>query len=302
MGMSELGEIDRLAEIAQPEVGIITNAFPAHLETLGTVENVARAKGVLFLRLREGGTAVVNADDPRVSRLPLPAGVRRLTFGMGSADVTAVDITRLGLDGQRFTLCVDDERVPVRLHACGRHALVNALAAAAAAHALGIEPGTIRAGLEQFRPTDRRFSVEQAGPLTLIDDSYNANPASMAAALATLAEVKEGRQTFVALGDMLELGPEAARHHRSLGEQAARVATRLYLKGPLAPVVAEGAMHAGLPDSRVLVTESHEEIAADIIKESQPGDLVLVKGSRGMGMDRVAALLREHFVGKEARQ
>lgn len=302
MGMSEPGEIDRLAEIAQPRVGIITNVFPAHLESMGTVENIAKAKGELFQRLPEGGTAVLNANDPRVALLPTPVGVRRLTFGMETADVMAMDITRLGLDGQRFTLCFDGVQIPVRLHACGRHALMNALAATAAAHALGIEPGTIRAGLEQFRPADRRFTVEQVGQLTLIDDSYNANPASMAAALATLAEVKDGRQAFIALGDMLELGPETERHHRNLGAQAARLATRLYLKGALASVVAEGAVSAGLDPSRIVITESHEEIAADILKESESGDLVLVKGSRGMGMDRIAQLLRETLNGTEANQ
>jgi UDP-N-acetylmuramoyl-tripeptide--D-alanyl-D-alanine ligase len=293
MGMSEPGEIDRLAEIARPQVGVVTNAFPAHLESMGSVENVARAKGELFLRLPPGGTAVYNADDPLISALPTAPGVIRRSFGLTAGDVTASDITIHALDRMNFNLQLEGGRIPVTFHAGGRHLLANALAAAAAAEALGIEAGTIRAGLEQFKPLDRRFVVEQIGPITLIDDSYNANPASMEAALTTLAEVKGRGRLFAALGDMLELGPESEQLHGRLGEQAGKVAWRLYLLGAMAPVVADGARRSGLASSAIIIGGNHDEIVTDILREAGPDDMVLVKGSRGMGMDRVATLIRD---------
>ena len=295
MGMSELGEIDRLAGIALPQVGIVTNVFPAHLESMGCIENIARAKGELFLRLPAGGTAVYNADDRHVSSLPTPPGVMRRGFGLTGGEVTATGMTSRRLDGIDFTLRLTSGEVAVRFHACGRHLLANALAAAAAAEALGIGAAAIRDGLEQFRPGDRRFAVEQIGPVTLINDSYNANPASMEAALTTLAEVKGEGRLIAALGDMLELGPDAEHLHRKLGEEAAKVVWRLYLLGGMAPVVADGARHAGLPSAALRVCGSHEEIAEQILREAEPGDLVLIKGSRGMGMDRVAILMRDRF-------
>lgn len=297
MGMSEPGEIDRLAEIARPQVGVVTNAFPAHLESMGSIENVAKAKGELFRRLPAGGTAIYNADDPLIAALPTPPGVIRRSFGLTTGDVTASDVTTHGLDGMTFTLHLTESRLPVRFHACGRHQLANALAAATAAEAIGVAAETIRAGLEQFHPVDRRFVVERVGHLTLIDDSYNANPASMNAALTTLAEIKGRGRLFAALGDMLELGPDGEHLHRRLGEQAGKVASRLYLLGDMATVVADGARLAGLAPSAIVIGRNHEEIVTDILHLAAPDDLVLVKGSRGMGMDRLSTLIRNlsHF-------
>jgi len=292
MGMSEPGEIDRLAEIAAPQTGIVLNAFPAHLESMGSVESVARAKGELLLRLPPGGSAIVNADDPLIARLPLSPGVRRVTFGLGRADVTATEITSLGLQGQSFLLHLGRKTCTVDLNAFGRHAVYNALAAAAAAHALGLEPELIRSGLGRFRPCDKRFRPEETGGLVLIDDSYNANPASMAAALTTLGELKGNRRAFVALGDMLELGNGEAELHRALGSQAARVADRLYLCGSLTAHTAEGALEAGMKATAVISGIRHAEIVADILAHAAAGDLVLVKGSRGMAMEKVSEGLR----------
>lgn len=292
MGMSEPGEIDRLAEIAAPQVGIVLNVFPAHLESMGTVENVARAKGELLLRLPAGGCAVVNADDPLVASLPLPAGVRRLTFGLSDADIRASSIRSRGLDGQEFILHIGNEAAAVALAAYGTHSIYNALAAAAAAHALGITAGIIANGLRLFRPYDKRFQLERAGGIILIDDSYNANPASAAAALATLAGLKGGRSAFVALGDMLELGADEAALHHAIGRQAAGVADRLYLFGTLSANCADGARSAGMPAETVVQGLTRDEIAADIIARAQEGDLVLLKGSRGMKMDVIAGIIR----------
>ena len=292
MGMSEPGEIDRLAELAAPCVGIVLNAFPAHLESMGNVENVARAKGELLLRLPANGCAVYNADDPLIAALPSPPGVRRLAFGLKGGDIRATEIENKGIDGQRFRLHLPDDHISVHLHAFGRHNIHNALAAAAAAHAMGLPAPVIRAGLQEFRPYDKRFQLEQAHGLVLVDDSYNANPASMAAALATLGELKGTKRTFVALGAMLELGGDEAELHRTLGSQAALVADRLYLYGPLTDHTAEGALSAGMPATAVIRADSHETIVADILARAEADDFVLVKGSRGMHMERVAEGIR----------
>jgi UDP-N-acetylmuramoyl-tripeptide--D-alanyl-D-alanine ligase len=292
MGMSEPGEIDRLAEIAAPRIGIVLNACPAHLESMGSVEGVARAKGELLLRLPAGACAIVNADDPLIAKQPSSPGVRRLSFGLGDADVRATEIVSRGIDGQSFLLHLKGESVPVTLRSYGRHAVYNALAAAAAAHGLGISSELIRSGLELFRPYDKRFQLEQVGGLVLIDDSYNANPASMEAALTTLGDLKGDKRAFVALGDMLEMGSGEEELHRALGARAAAVADHLYLCGRLMAHAAEGALSAGMAGDRIMCGRDQGEIVASIIRLARPGDFVLVKGSRGMRMETVAEGIR----------
>jgi UDP-N-acetylmuramoyl-tripeptide--D-alanyl-D-alanine ligase len=299
MGMSEPGEIDRLAAIARPRVGIITNALPAHLESMGSVANVARAKGELYLRLPHGGVAVINGDDPLVSGLPVPEGVRRLTYGFDRGDVTATECSQRGKSGQSFLLTIEGDEVPVQLAAYGRHNIANALAAAAAAHALGVNAAAIKAGLESFRPVNKRFTLEELPGVTLIDDSYNANPASMAAALVTLHELKKGSRAVAVLGDMLELGTESAAAHRNVGRLAASSVDRLYVMGALAEQVAAGAEEGGLDAGAILVMGDHGEILADLASWLMPGDYVLVKGSRGMKMEVVAEGLRHVLLQPE---
>lgn len=299
MGMSEFGEIDRLAEIAAPGVGIITNAFPAHLKTMGSVEGVARAKGELFQRLPAGGFAVYNSDDHLISRLSSPAGVLRVSFGLQGADVTARDIRRVGREGQHFLLCAGCEETEIRLHAFGEHNIYNALAAAAATLAMGVSVDAVRTGLESFRPYDKRFQLEELDDMVLIDDSYNANPASMKAALMTLRSLKEECRGIAVLGDMLELGSGSAEAHRELGKLAAECVERLYFLGEMASEVASGAKDAGLAAGQILLASSHREIVEDLEKSRLPGDYVLVKGSRGMRMETVAMALREsHSKGR----
>ena len=292
MGMSEPGEIDRLAEIAAPQVGVVLNAFPAHLESMGCVENVASAKGELLQRLQSGGCAIINNDDPLIAALPSPPGVRRITFGLADADVRASRIESCGTRGQRFRLHIGETAHTVALAAFGRHSIYNALAAAAAAQALGVPPELIVNGLGMFRPYDKRFQLEEIGGLVLIDDSYNANPASLGAALATLADLKAEHSAFVALGDMLELGSNQDELHLIAGVQAAHVADRLYLYGPLSARIAEGAISAGMPTESVVQGLSHDQIVADVIRRASEGDFVLVKGSRGMKMENVAEGIR----------
>ncbi len=211
--------------------------------------------------------------------------------------MTAGDIRNEGRQGQTFTLSVAGERLPVRLRAFGLHNVANALAAAAAATALKVPPELIRKGLENFRPYDKRFNLEELDGVFLIDDSYNANPASMRAALAALDQVREGHRAIAVLGDMLELGAIAAEAHREVGKLAAACVERLYLLGGMARTVADGAEEGGLSAGGVILAADHEEILADLRKTVAPGDFILVKGSRGMAMDKVAEGIRRHFAG-----
>jgi UDP-N-acetylmuramoyl-tripeptide--D-alanyl-D-alanine ligase len=210
--------------------------------------------------------------------------------------VTAEAVERLGRRGQRFVLRLPGATVPVTLRAFGRHNVANALAAAAAAFVLGVPSETIARGLGEFAPYARRFDLEEVGEIVLIDDSYNANPASMAAALTTLREVREECRAVAVLGDMLELGPGAEEAHRQLGRLAATCVDRLYVLGGMAQVVAAGAREGGLADAEVVVAASHDEIVADLKRSAAVGDFILVKGSRGAAMDRVAEGIRKAFV------
>jgi UDP-N-acetylmuramoyl-tripeptide--D-alanyl-D-alanine ligase len=299
MGMSEPGEIDRLAEMAAPRVGLITNVHAAHLESMGSVEAVARAKGELFARLPAGGAAVINADAPLVSDLPTPPEVKRLNYGFSAADVRGVELESLGASGQRLTMEVAGERVTVTLKALGRHNASNALAATAAALAIGVPLPEICQGLEAFSPFDRRLQPEQVGGVLLLDDSYNANPASVRAALETLQEMGRGRKVAV-LGDMLELGKAAEEAHKQMGRLCAATVQRLLLLGEMAPLVADAALSGGMAKGAVTVAGSREELIAALEAELEAGDCLLVKGSRGMKMDQVAAAVRQRAATREA--
>jgi len=293
MGMSARGEIARLAEIALPDVGIITNVGPAHLETLHGLEGVARAKGELFAALRAGGTAVINADDERVARLPVANGARRLLYGTGAdAEVRAEAVSAAGTTVS-FRLLLPTGAWPVTLQVAGRHNVHNALAAAAAALALGTPAAAIVRGLEAFRPVRGRMEVVRlASGAVLLEDSYNANPLSTQAALTALDEMGGSGRRIAVLGDMLELGAAAAELHRQVGAAAAQCCDYLFLFGAMAAETAAGARQGGMAAERVMIIDSHDAAAARLRELLQPGDRLLVKGSRGMQMEKVAAVLR----------
>ncbi len=292
MGMSEPGEIDRLASIAAPRVGIVLNALPAHLQTMGTVEAVAAAKGELLYRISDGGLAVINADDPRVASLSQNASARRISFGIDRGEVRAREIEILGLEGQKFLLHTPHGEIPVFLKACGRHNIYNALAATAALLEK-VDLQTIAAGLELFTPYKGRFQIERFGGITLIDDCYNANPASTKAALETLNQISTAGHRIAVLGDMLELGEHEAEAHLGVGAVAGRNIDRLYLIGErMVKYAAEGALLADMPEGAVICCTSHSEIAGRLHNSATEGDVILIKGSRGMNMENVATELK----------
>jgi UDP-N-acetylmuramoyl-tripeptide--D-alanyl-D-alanine ligase len=302
MGMNGPGEIWRLAEIAEPEVGVITCVAPAHLEGLGSLRGVADAKAELYRRLRPSGTAVVNADDPHVAAAAAAFPGRKLPFGATTGQEVSVrgsEIADRGLGGVEMQLGIDGRATRVRLGVPGRHNVTNALAAAAAAHALGVDIESIRRGLEAFRPPGMRMEVSALpGGVTVLNDAYNANPASMAAALRTLAATAAGRRV-AALGEMRELGVAAASAHRELGVQAAGAGLDgLFLLGAHAADVRAGAETAGLGPERIVEADTHQELAARLRAFLRPGDLLLLKGSRGAAMEEVL----RHLAGPAERE
>jgi UDP-N-acetylmuramoyl-tripeptide--D-alanyl-D-alanine ligase len=298
MGMSEPGEIDRLAAIAAPRVGIVLNALPAHLQSMGTVEAVAAAKGQLLHRISDGGLAVVNADDPRVASLSQNASARRISFGIDRGEVRAREIKPLGLEGQHFLLVTPHGEATVHLRACGRHNVYNALAATAALLEK-VDLPVIAAGLEAFAPYKGRFEIERLGGITLIDDSYNANPASTKAALETLNQIAPPGHRIAVLGDMLELGDHEEEAHQGVGVVAGRNVDRLYLTGELmAKHAAKGAMLVDMPEDTIICCASHTEIAERLRQTITEGDVILIKGSRGMAMEKVATELKRLIKGE----
>ncbi len=290
MGMSTPGEIWRLAGIADPDVGVITNVGPAHLAGVGSIAGVARAKGELFARMRRTAIAVANAADPHVAALADAFPGRVLRFGDGT-DVRAEEVCCDDDDVAAFRLCVAGEAAAVQLCIAGRHNVQNALAAAAAAHAVGVDIEAIRAGLASAVAVGNRMHVlKLPNGITIVNDSYNANPASTGAALRSLAESQAIRRIAV-LGDMLELGSAGAELHRAIGELAGQLGIdALYLLGEHAQDTAAGA--AGyLPSGAVHVAASHAAIAEALARTAGSGDRILVKGSRGQRMEEVARLL-----------
>ncbi|MDD5285308.1 MAG: UDP-N-acetylmuramoyl-tripeptide--D-alanyl-D-alanine ligase [Desulfuromonadaceae bacterium] len=293
MGMSEPGEIDRLAEIAQPHVGIVLNALPAHLRSMGTIEAVAAAKGELLHRISDGGLAVVNADDPRVASLSQNASARRISFGIDRGEVRAKEIEGLGVEGQRFLIVTPKGEISVHLRAFGRHNVYNALAVTAALLEK-VELSGIAAGLESFRPYRGRFKLEHLSGVTIIDDSYNANPASTKAALETLSQIAAEGHRIAVLGDMLELGEHEAEAHLGVGAVAGRNSDRIYLLGKLMnDFTAEGAILSDMPAESIFRCTSHAEIAKLLHRSLRQEDMLLIKGSRGMAMENVIVELKK---------
>jgi UDP-N-acetylmuramoyl-tripeptide--D-alanyl-D-alanine ligase len=295
MGMNRRGEIRRLAEIGRPEVGVVTNVGPVHLEHIGSVAGVAEAKAELLESLSPSGTAVVNADDPLTDRLLSATKCGKLTFGLDrGADVRA---EKVRCEGERtfFSLRSPMGEAEVSLPFPGLHNVRNALAAAAAACVLGAGSEDVRLGLESAQLPPMRFNVMRyRNGVRIINDAYNANPVSMQAALDTMALVAGESRRAAVLGDMLELGEESVEAHRRLGRAAA--AARLDLLaavGSFAVPMAEGAVEGGMKASRVHAL-SEAGAAAETVKSwIGPNDLLLIKGSRGIKLEDVLSRLKE---------
>jgi len=296
MGMSAPGEIAHLATIARPTIGVVTTVSAVHLEFFPSVEAIAEAKAELVDALPDDGLAILNADNPLVARMRERRPIAVRTFGIEhEADVRARDIRALGLEGMRFTLQMPSGEVDVRTPLLGRHQIMNILAAAAVADACGVSLSVIREALATITPYARRGEIVRFPQgFVVIDDSYNSNPRSLLEMVRTLREIEEARRRLVVAGEMLELGERAAAFHRECGQEIARLGMDVLIgvRG-LARELVEGARAAGM-DTAFFV-ETPEEAGRWLSTHVREGDVILVKGSRAVGMERVIEELRRAF-------
>lgn len=288
MGMNSPGEIATLARIAAPSMGIITNIGSAHLGGLGSVAAVRKAKGELLEEMGSGGTAVLNMDDPNSAPLIRKTPLSAVTFGWSDGADARVMESRLAGYGRRVTIRWKKKECAAKLRLIGARDADNASAAFAVAATAGVDAGEIAKGLGSVRPEKMRMEpVRLANGALLINDAYNANPDSTKAAIQTLLEIGGGGGAIFAFGDMLELGPEAEAIHARIGRFAAKAGvSAFYSFGGLAARSALEAGRVGVCHAKA--GKNRERLADDIAKRLRPGDVVLVKGSRGMGMEEVA--------------
>jgi UDP-N-acetylmuramoyl-tripeptide--D-alanyl-D-alanine ligase len=290
IGMNHRGEIAPLAAIAAPTVGVITNVGQAHIEHLGSREEIAREKGDLVAALAPGARAVLNADDRRVMGQAERTRADVLTFGLREpADVRASQLQSLGERGFAFDLIAPEGRVAVHLPTLGETAVINALAAAAAALAAGASLAHVAEGLASVQAVNGRMQrIALPRNVILLNDSYNANPQSMEVALRSLSALKGQSRGIAVLGDMGELGDAAPAAHRRAGALAAELGLDfLFALGAHADEIAQGAVDAGMPTERVRVEKDHDAVRLAVGAVLRGNDWVLVKGSRSMRMERI---------------
>ena len=298
MGMSSpTHEIQRLCRITPPDIAVELMVAPVHLEYLGTIENIAAAKAELIEGLKPEGTAILNADDQLVMNMRDKHLGKTLTFGIDNiADITATEISTGSLGRIDFRLRTPLGEAQASLAMSGRHNLSNALAASAVATAFSIPPEEIARALKSARPPKMRGEVlDFTAGFTVVDDSYNSNPGSLLNMVRTMTEARQGHKRLIVIaGEMLELGPDEASLHHEVGREIATSGIDLLwgVRG-LAKEIVVGASEAGLSATKFF--ESSGEAAAALIKEAKEGDLILVKGSRGVATDKIVKALREHF-------
>lgn len=300
MGMSYHGELARLAEVADPDIGILTNVSGAHLAHFASLDDVADAKGELFAGMREDSIGVFNADDDRCRRIMEAYKGYSFTFGVDRpADLTATDYRMDDLDGSRFVVRHKrngtSRRLEVRTRFVGPHHVYNALAALSAGYMLGIDLEAMAERLSRLEPLGMRGRIERLkGGVRVMDDSYNSNPAAMRFALQVLAEARpaaRGGRRVLVFGDMLELGQNEVEEHREIGRAIGHAAPEVVVAvGPLAKEaldqVACGERHH---------FETSGEAAAFVAENARDGDIVLVKASRGVALEKVVESLKERF-------
>jgi UDP-N-acetylmuramoyl-tripeptide--D-alanyl-D-alanine ligase len=306
LGMSHRGELRRLAEIAEPEVGVVTQVAPVHLEFFSSVDEIALAKRELIEGLAgPDPVAVLNADDPRVSRFAEVARGRVLTFGFSpAAQFRAENVVDRGAEGGTFDLVSPQGRAPLELPLPGRHSIANALAALAAASVWGIGAAEAAAVLPYLAAGEMRGRLLRfAEGFAVINDSYNSNPVALNAMIELLARTPGYRRRILAAGEMLALGPDSLQLHTETGRRAAaqKLDWVVGVQGAAVGLV-QGAIAGGLPKERGRFFASSSEAAPFVADLLRPGDLLLVKGSRGVKMERIVEALRARFALAGERQ
>jgi UDP-N-acetylmuramoyl-tripeptide--D-alanyl-D-alanine ligase len=301
MGMSMPGEIAKHCRVAPPDVGMVVNVAPVHLEFMKSIEGVAAGKAQMIEGVKPGGVAVLNADDERVAAMRSKAGhcSRVLTFGLERpADVTAIGAESAGLGLTRFRLRTPLGEAAAELPLPGRHNLLNALAASAVATCFEVGPEDIASALSTAAPSQMRGEVLNFNDgFTVVDDSYNSNPRSLVAMAEALAQGGEGvKRRVVVAGEMLELGADSAGIHREAGREVAGLGLDVLwgVRGDARELV-EGAREAGMGADATRFYESSDEAAEALADFIRPGDLVLVKGSRGVHTERIVEALKARW-------
>ncbi len=299
MGMNRPGEIARLTQIAGPDIAVITNTAKVHLEGVGDFKGVAKAKGEMLEMMPGDSTAVLNGDDesyPVLARL-FPGNI--VSFGLGRKNhVRAENISLIENRSQAFDICIDDKRFRVKINIPGVHNVYNALAGASVANCLSLPEEMISLGLERFVPLEGRFQISNLDRgISLIDDTYNSNPSSLAAALKTVRDIAgSGKDLIVGLGEMMELGAEAPELHFQAGEMIAKAgAGYLVVMGQHGPNVLDGARKGGMKPGLVKFAVTHSEMADAIKANAKEADIIFLKGSRKAALDRVAKSVTEYF-------
>ncbi len=294
MGFYHPGEIADLCSIAKPQVGIVTNVGTVHAERAGSQETIAMGKAELVQALPASpeGTAILNFDDPRVKAMAEKTSATVISYGMDpTCDLWADNIESLGLSGIRLTLHYNDKALTLRAPLIGHHSVHTILRAAAAGIAEGLSWGEIQKGLTQASSQLRLVAVHTRQGALLLDDSYNASPESMLAALNLLNELN-GRKIGV-LGGMFELGQYEKQGHDLVGARAAGILDRLITYGTQARMIAESAREAGMPASAMSHYDAMEQVVDELRNTLHEGDVVLIKGSHGLRMDHIVAALEE---------
>jgi len=285
IGMNHPGEIVALSKIAAPDAAIITNIGAAHIEFMGSREAIAMEKGALAEAIEPQGTVILNADDPFTEGIAARTRAKVMLAGTTGGAVRAIEI-RQSAEGSEFTIVEGAHRCRAQLPVAGSHMVQNALLAVAAGRAFGLSIEECAAGLAAAPLTKARLQIREIGGVQFLDDSYNANPDSMKAALRTLVELDADGKRIAVLGEMRELGTESERGHREVGETAATLGVdQLITIGDAAELIAEGARTAGL--DKVSSARSTGEAAKLLGKIAEPGDLILIKGSRAARTEQV---------------
>ena len=302
MGMRGLGEIKTLTNFITPDLAVLTNIGEAHIGLLGSKGNIFKAKSELLQSLDSNGIAVINRDDLYfLKTLEIVKNKKVYTFGIENrSDIMADNIRIVSDKGMRFTLVIQNKKSKeVYFPLLGRHNIYNALAAAAAAFALGIELDLIEKGLSSFKPLDLHMQLSNFyNGIKILNDSYNASPLSVKSALETLAEVAQKNRKIAILGDMLELGVKADFYHREIGKEVAKLSIDILITvGPGGKIIAQSTKEEGMAEERVFSFEKNEKInlSKKLLSLTKPGDYILLKGSREMKMEEILEFWRKEY-------
>jgi UDP-N-acetylmuramoyl-tripeptide--D-alanyl-D-alanine ligase len=294
MGMNHKGEIAQLAGLTHPDVGVYTNIGPVHIEFFGTVEKIAEAKRELLENVKPGGIIVINADNEHVVRISKGFDGRKVTYGIDrAAEYRATSVREHGLLGTSFTVEAEGEKRQFDLSLPGRHNLENLLAAIATARAVGISWDGVKRGIGQVKPANHRGVVSQFRGATVYDDTYNSNPYAVARALELLRQASVEERRIAVLGDMLELGERELQYHHDAGIRIPRAVDVVVGVGRRAQSLLEGAREAGFSNGRLHHFDTAEDAGRFLVDFVRPGDLVLLKASRGVGLEKAVAMLKE---------